>query len=154
MASCWRYYTYHHCHQGKLSNQQLPVQRVREISSIWHLRFSVISADYLFSGVGQNWYTDKSSTKILNNSITWHEITSSSGNMAATWHDSNDTTKLCLRTAGPHNYHSRRASRFWGFKCPDNKVHGANMGPTWVLSAPDGPHVGPMNLAIRDALHI
>ena len=28
-------------------------------------------------------------------------------------------------------------------------IHGANMGPTWVLSAPDGPHVGPMNLAIR-----
>ena len=23
------------------------------------------------------------------------------------------------------------------------------MGPTWVLSAPDGPHAGPMNLAIR-----
>ena len=22
------------------------------------------------------------------------------------------------------------------------------MGPNWVLSAPDGPHVGPMNLAI------
>ena len=35
---------------------------------------------------------------------------------------------------------------------PDNKDHGANMGPTWVLSAPDGPHVGPMNLAIRDGL--
>ena len=33
---------------------------------------------------------------------------------------------------------------------PDSKVHGANMGPTWVLSAPDGPHIGPMNLAIRD----
>ena len=32
---------------------------------------------------------------------------------------------------------------------PDSKVHGANMGPTWVLSAPDGPHVDPMNLAIR-----
>ena len=32
---------------------------------------------------------------------------------------------------------------------PDSKVHGANMGPTWVLSAPDGPHVGPMNLATR-----
>ena len=32
---------------------------------------------------------------------------------------------------------------------PDSKVYGANMGPTWVLSAPDGPHVGPMNLAIR-----
>ena len=33
---------------------------------------------------------------------------------------------------------------------PENKVHGANMGPTWVLSAPDGPHAGPMSLAIRD----
>ena len=32
---------------------------------------------------------------------------------------------------------------------PESKVHGANMGPNWVLSAPDGPHVGPMNLAIR-----
>ena len=32
---------------------------------------------------------------------------------------------------------------------PDSKVHGANIGPTWVLSAPDGPHVGPMNFAIR-----
>ena len=25
----------------------------------------------------------------------------------------------------------------------------SNIGPTWVLSAPDGPHVGPMNLTIR-----
>ena len=31
----------------------------------------------------------------------------------------------------------------------DSKVHGANMGPTWVLSAPVGSHVGPMNLVIR-----
>ena len=35
---------------------------------------------------------------------------------------------------------------------PDSKVHGANMGPTWVLSAPDGPQDGPMNLAIRAAV--
>ena len=33
---------------------------------------------------------------------------------------------------------------------PNSEVHGANMGPTWVLVAPDGPHVGPMNLAVRD----
>ena len=32
---------------------------------------------------------------------------------------------------------------------PDSKVYGANMGPSWDLSASDGPHVGPMNLAIR-----
>ena len=31
---------------------------------------------------------------------------------------------------------------------PDSKVHGANLGPTWVLSAPGGPHVCLMNLAI------
>ena len=30
-----------------------------------------------------------------------------------------------------------------------SKVYGAIMGSTWVLSAPDGLHVGPMNLAIR-----
>ena len=34
------------------------------------------------------------------------------------------------------------------FQFPDSKFHGANMGPTWVLSAPGGPHVGLMNLAI------
>ena len=27
--------------------------------------------------------------------------------------------------------------------CSDSEVHGANMEPTWVLSAPDGPHVWP-----------
>ena len=35
------------------------------------------------------------------------------------------------------------------WRYPDSQVHGANMGPTWVLSAPDGPHVSPINLAIR-----
>ena len=34
---------------------------------------------------------------------------------------------------------------------PDSKVHGANIRPTWVLSAPHGRHVGPMNVAIRVA---
>ena len=35
---------------------------------------------------------------------------------------------------------------------PDSKVHGADIGPTGILSTPDGPHAGPMNLAIRDVL--
>ena len=34
----------------------------------------------------------------------------------------------------------------------DSKVHWANMGPTWVLPAQDGPHVGPMHPVIRDHL--
>ena len=35
---------------------------------------------------------------------------------------------------------------------PDSNAYGANMGPTWVLSAPGGPHDGPINLAIRDVV--
>ena len=31
---------------------------------------------------------------------------------------------------------------------PDNKVHGANMGPIWGRQDLGGPHVGPMNFAI------
>ena len=42
---------------------------------------------------------------------------------------------------------------FWF--CADNtpysKVHGAYMGPTWGRQDPGGPHVGPVNFAIRDA---
>ena len=34
-------------------------------------------------------------------------------------------------------------------KYPDSKVHVTHMGPTWFLSAPGRPHMGPMNLAIR-----
>ena len=33
---------------------------------------------------------------------------------------------------------------------PDSKVHGSIMGPNWVLSALDGPHVGPMNFPIKE----
>ena len=36
-----------------------------------------------------------------------------------------------------------------GHIIPDGKVDVANMGHSWVLSAPGGPRVGPMNLAIR-----
>ena len=35
-------------------------------------------------------------------------------------------------------------------KIPDNKVHGANMGPIWGRQDPGGPHVGPMNIGIWD----
>ena len=31
-------------------------------------------------------------------------------------------------------------------KDPDNKVHGANMVPTWILSVPDGPMLAPWSL--------
>ena len=34
------------------------------------------------------------------------------------------------------------------YACPDIKVHGANMEPTWGRQDPGGPHVGHMNLAI------
>ena len=37
----------------------------------------------------------------------------------------------------------------WLEYSPESKVHGTNVGPTWVLSAPDGPHFGPMNLGYQ-----
>ena len=37
---------------------------------------------------------------------------------------------------------------------PESKGCVANVGPTRVLVAPGGPHVGPMNLAIRDGAHV
>ena len=43
-------------------------------------------------------------------------------------------------------------SRKYIFPC--SNVHGASMGPTWVLSAPDGPHVGPMNIVNRVAIRL
>ena len=36
---------------------------------------------------------------------------------------------------------------------PDSKVHGANKGPTWVLSAPGGPHVGPHESCYQGSWH-
>ena len=46
-----------------------------------------------------------------------------------------------------------RHIREQGWFYPDSKVHGNNMGPTWVLLALDGPRVGPMKLAIWVGLH-
>ena len=61
---------------------------------------------------------------------------------------------ICSKTSQHLNtFHKSRCVvprlDIWCNVYPDSKVHGANMGPTWVLSAPDGPHVGPMNPAIR-----
>ena len=38
------------------------------------------------------------------------------------------------------------------YPIPDNKVHGANMGPIWGRQDPGGPHVRPMNFDIWDIL--
>ena len=42
--------------------------------------------------------------------------------------------------------YGNRGCRYGNF--PDSKAHGADIGPNRVLSAADGSHVGPMNLAI------
>ena len=57
--------------------------------------------------------------------------------------------KAKIITLTTHFRESKTINRGTLIGFPDSKVHWANMGPTWVLSAPDGPHVGPMNLAIR-----
>ena len=40
----------------------------------------------------------------------------------------------------------------YGLSVPDSKIHGANMGPIWGRQDPGGPHVGPMNFAIRGGI--
>ena len=35
---------------------------------------------------------------------------------------------------------------------PDSKVQEAYMGPTWGRQDPGRPHVGPMNLAIKEGV--
>ena len=37
---------------------------------------------------------------------------------------------------------------------PYSNIRGANMGSTWVLSAPGGPNVGPMDFAVRVVLSL
>ena len=44
--------------------------------------------------------------------------------------------------------YSQSSSHNFSMMDPDSKVHVANTELTWVLSAPDEPHVGHMNLAI------
>ena len=65
------------------------------------------------------------------------------------------STALALSGRNRLGFHRQRVNCKFCRKCfhciiPDSKVHGANTGPTWVLSAPVGSHVGSMNLAIRD----
>ena len=59
------------------------------------------------------------------------------------WHNKNGIVKYFLRFCSGNVY------RVVPWAHPDSKVHGTNMGPIWVLSAPDGPHVSPINLAIK-----
>ena len=63
----------------------------------------------------------------------------------------NKTPRHHLKQSWP-TYTHRKAKIFLKEQiqtCPDNKVHGANMGPIWGREDPGGPHVGPMNLVIR-----
>ena len=56
---------------------------------------------------------------------------------------------ICLCHFGAHFPHNFTVVHTF----PDSKIHGAYMGPTWGQQDPGGPHVGPMNLAIRVILH-
>ena len=58
-----------------------------------------------------------------------------------TQHTGKHTENLCNQQS--------RATNDIQLTFPDSKVRGPNMGPNWVLSAPDGTHDGPMNLAIK-----
>ena len=58
---------------------------------------------------------------------------------------------IALVVTVAYMYSPRISSGMSEDSAPDSKDHGASMGPTWVLSAPDWPYDGSMILAIRDA---
>ena len=58
------------------------------------------------------------------------------------------TTTTVFKKNKKHMTHSGAISVNTEFR-NKNLIHGANMGPTWVLVAQGGPHVGSINLAIR-----
>ena len=71
-----------------------------------------------------------------------------------------DATEVMLKDmATIHQYqpttnHNKALSVCVCWDIPDSKVHGAKMGPIWGRQVPGGPHVGPMNFAIRDVLSL
>ena len=65
------------------------------------------------------------------------------------WHRGNHTTIEWLPQCLPGKPEECGYITTTDHSDPDSKVHGTNMGPTWVLSVSDGPHVGPMNLGVR-----
>ena len=65
-------------------------------------------------------------------------------NAVLCWYTYKIATLQIIFLVNAHEIHpSRNSYNAFSTYCPDSKVHGANMGPNWVLSAPDGPHVGP-----------
>ena len=57
--------------------------------------------------------------------------------------------KNTIITWNPTLFYFQLISHEAKYVSPDSNIHGANMGPTWVLSAQSGPHVSPINLVIR-----
>ena len=89
---------------------------------------------------------NKATLKHMGKLITWNttkHVHISFDTLLYGWYTERSYVLLCHGNIG-EIYH-------WHY-IPDSKIHGANMGPTWVLLAPGGPHVGPLNLAIRDLI--
>ena len=62
------------------------------------------------------------------------------------WRETTGKRRLCPNDIELENPNGN--ANLTRYKCPDSKVHGANMGPIWGRQDPGGPHVGPMNFAI------
>ena len=92
--------------------------------------------------------------------LTWHLITYwlSTSQMPYCQPISRQVIKSLLANTGLV-WNSQADWQYWVYcgacffpncSSPDCKVHGTYMGPTWGRQDPGGPHVGPMNLAIRE----
>ena len=96
------------------------------------------------------WHQTKglNSFKQLNRhrNVTSHHVDGKSTVCSTAWSRKHEIA----HTKAPHYYFWRESTvKGWDPLTkdhPDSKVHGDNMGPTWVLSAPDGPMLAPWTL--------
>ena len=134
--------------------------------SLWNLTGTSATIRKVYTGISRlrasARFGDKTSYRLVNRGPTGWLCTKPTLKRKGHHDDSLDIHWRCWRQAStsPVNIKAVILTTFpflWtctkpNQNIPDSKVHRANMGPTWVLSL-NGPHVGPMNLAIRDLKH-
>ena len=105
----------------------------------WHHVHSRYHKKKLF--IGLNWICKIRSNIVLNQSCGKQKYSRDSSSIACLYEMCYVQVFSCVTCNGLFKWNEIHS-------IPENKVNGSNIGPTWVLSAPDGPQVGPMNLAI------
>ena len=125
------------------------------MSPWWMACCDGVSVRYIDPVVGPGDRCTNTQLKCVSNEgtslLSWSPMTIELSHLQATWHFIQQLVQADSKEYIKAMYYWPYVTGGYTHKVPYSKVHGANMGTTCVLSAQDGPHVGPMNLAIRGA---